>query len=385
MNENREAQQVKSVAFYAALVATFVLAYRIVQPFLIEVGWAIVLAICFEPLQSRLAKRTGAKISAALLCGVALLVLVVPLLLVAGILVRQGSNAVSYVEAQLDDQGGPMGLFHIAWDWLHRRLPFLPDEQEAIKQVSDRLGAFAQRLAVNAGLLVGQIVAFAFKLGLILCILFFLLKDGPAIARGLARLLPFGRERNGRLLLLVRDIVSTSVTSTLVMAMVQGVLGGLAFYVLGVPGALLWGCVMGALATLPTVGAALVWAPTAVWLALSGSVVKGLLLAFFGLLVLGNTDNVVRTLMLSGKSRMNPLVLIMSLLGGVVAFGFIGVVLGPVVAAVATALLETYQELLDDEGEVKPIESLARSPATSEATGSVSADAEPSPPPARAG
>jgi predicted PurR-regulated permease PerM len=325
MNENHEAQRVKTVAFYAALVATFVLAYRIVQPFLVEVGWAIVLAICFEQVQSRMAKRIGANISAALLCVVALLVLIVPLLLVAEVLVRHGSNAVSYVEAQLDNRGGPMGLFHVAWDWLHRGLPFLPDEQEAIKQVSDRLGALAQRLAVNAGLLVGQIVAFAFNLGLILCILFFLLKDGPAIARGLARSLPFGRERNERLLMLVRDIVSTSVTSTLLMAVLQGVLGGLAFYLLGVPGALLWGCAMGLLATLPAVGAALVWAPTAVWLALSGSVVNGLLLALFGLLVLGNTDNVVRTLMLSGKSRMNPLVLIMSLLGGVVAFGFIGV------------------------------------------------------------
>jgi predicted PurR-regulated permease PerM len=104
------------------------------------------------------------------------------------------------------------------------------------------------------------------------------------------------------------------------------------------------------LALLPAVGSALVWAPAAIWLALSGSLVKGIILALVGVLVLGNVDNVVRPLLLSGSARMNTLVLIISLLGGVSAFGFIGIVLGPVVAAVFTALVESYQLPADDEG-----------------------------------
>ena len=106
---------------------------------------------------------------------------------------------------------------------------------------------------------------------------------------------------------------------------------------------------MAVLSTLPAVGAALVWAPAAIWLAVSGSLVKGIVLALVGLLVLGNVDNVVRPLLLSGSARMSTLVLIISLLGGVSAFGFIGIVLGPVVAAVLTALVESY--VLDDEPE----------------------------------
>jgi predicted PurR-regulated permease PerM len=210
------------------------------------------------------------------------------------------------------------------------------------------LGALASGAASHAGYVVRGALAFVVGLAITLAILFFMLRDAPEMAAGLRRLMPFGRERNSRLLVLIRDIVSTSVTSTLVIAVIQGILGGITFALLGVPGAVLWGCLMTALAVLPAVGAALVWVPAAIWLALTGSWVKGVVLALVGVLVLGNTDNVVRPLMLSGTARMSTLVLIISILGGVSAFGFIGIVLGPVVGAVFTALVETYAMLPDD-------------------------------------
>ena len=101
---------------------------------------------------------------------------------------------------------------------------------------------------------------------------------------------------------------------------------------------------MGVLSFLPLVGATLVWLPAAVWLVLSGSLAKGIGLLLVGLLIMGNVDNVIRPLLLSGKSRMNTLVMLISLLGGVSAFGFIGIVLGPLVAAVVTALVESYSK-----------------------------------------
>ena len=130
---------------------------------------------------------------------------------------------------------------------------------------------------------------------------------------------------------------------------------------------------MTVLALLPAVGAALVWAPAAIWLAVSGSLVKGIVLALVGLLVLGNVDNVVRPLLLSGSARMNTLVLIISLLGGVSAFGFIGIVLGPVVAAVFTALVESYQLQPEEE------QALAAAGPLPEAAGPPSRPSRPSP------
>lgn len=342
MNQASDAQRVTTMFFYGVAVLIAVLAYRIVQPFLAEIGWAVVLAICLGSVRERLSRRIGPTRSAALLTLAVLLVLVVPLLLVGVVVLREGAQVVEYVKGHLADNGGPMGLFHVAWNWLHQRLPWLPTEQEVVQRLSDRVGGFAGQAVGRAGVLAKGAASILFSLVMTLAILFFMLKDAPALAHEAARLLPFGREQNERLLTLVREIVATSVTSTLVIAASQGVLGGLAFLALGIPGAPLWGCLMAMLAILPAVGAALVWAPAAIWLALSGSIVKGIVLALIGVLVLGNVDNVVRPLMLAGTARMSTLMLIISLLGGVSAFGFIGIVLGPVVGAVLTAFVQTY-------------------------------------------
>jgi predicted PurR-regulated permease PerM len=338
-----DAQRISSLAFYAAILLVGYLGYLIVQPFLTEIGWALVLAICLAPAQQRLSRRIGPLRAAALLTILALLLLFLPALFVVTALVRQGSAVVDYVHGQLNDRGGPMGLFHLVWDWLQQRMPFLPAEDDIVGRVSTSLGGLAGEMAAHAGSVVKGALSVMFSLLLTLGILFFVLKDSAALAAVAPRLLPFGRAQNERLLALIRDIVSASVTSTLAVALIQGVLGGLTFVLLGVPGAALWSGLMTVLALLPAVGAALVWAPAAIWLAVSGSLAKGVVLALVGVLILGNVDNVVRPLLLSGSARMNTLVLIISLLGGVSAFGFIGIVLGPVVAAVITALVESYQ------------------------------------------
>jgi predicted PurR-regulated permease PerM len=351
VSQPSEGQRITSLVFYGAVLLIAFLSYKIVQPFLAEIGWAVVLAICLAPVQARLARRVGATRGAALLTLLVLFVLVLPATLAILMLVREGSEVVAYVEGQLRDQGGPMGLFHVAWNWLQARLPFLPTEEQIIERISSSIGGLARHVASHAGVVVKGAVSFAFGLALTLGILFFLLRDAPDTARAVGRLLPFGREQNERLLVLTRDIVSASVTSMLVVAVVQGAIGAVTFLLLGVPGAALWAGLMTVLSLLPAVGAALVWAPAAIWLAVSGSLVKGIVLALVGVLVLGNVDNVVRPLLLSGSARMSTLVLIISLLGGVSAFGFIGIVLGPVVTTVLTALVESYHLLPEEEPE----------------------------------
>jgi predicted PurR-regulated permease PerM len=354
MNQTSDAQRITTLVFYGAAVLIAVLAYRIVEPFLVEIGWAVVLAICLGSVQERLARRIGPTRSAALLTLLVVLVLIVPLALVGVVLMREGAQVVDYVKEHLADHGGPMGLFHGAWNWLHQRLPFLPTEQDVVQRLSDGVAGLAGQAVGHAGLVAKGAFAFLFGLVMTLAILFFLLKDAPELAQVVVQLMPFGREQNERLFTLVREIVSTSVTSTLVIAAIQGILGGLAFVLLGIPGAPLWGCMMAGLAILPAVGATLVWAPAAIWLALSGSIVKGVVLALVGVLILGNVDNVVRPFMLSGTARMSTLMLIISLLGGVSAFGFIGIVLGPVVGAVLTAFVQAYLLVPDAEAAAPP-------------------------------
>jgi predicted PurR-regulated permease PerM len=342
MTRKAEAERVSQLVFYATVILIGWLAFRIVRPFLVEIGWAVVLAICLEPIRVRLQPRLGSTRTALLLTSAVVVLLVIPVVFVGTTVVREGRPAVGYLEAQLRGEGGAAQWFHQGWEWARTRAPFLPPEQEAIARVTDSVGRVAEFVAGQAGGLVKGAANFLFALVITLGVLFFMLRDAASFQGALRRVLPFGAEQNERLLAITTDLVSASVTATLAIAAVQGVIGGAVFALLGVSGAVLWGTMIGIFALLPLVGAALVWLPWAVWLALSGALAKAAILALVGVLVLGNVDNVVRPLLLAGKSQMNTLVLIISLMGGAAAFGFIGIVLGPLVAALLTALVESY-------------------------------------------
>jgi predicted PurR-regulated permease PerM len=374
MARKHEAERVSQLVFYGTVLLIAWLAWRIVEPFLVEIGWAVVLAICLGPARVRLEPRLGRTRTAALLTAAVVVLLVIPVVFVGAALVSEGRPAVAYLEAQLQSGGGASAWLHRGWEWARARAPFLPTEQEVIAKVTASVGLVAEFLSRQAGGLLKGALSFLFSLVITLGLLFFLVRDAEAFSAALGRVLPFGKEQNARLLSLGRELVSASVTATLAIAALQGLIGGVTFALLGISGAALWGSMMGILALLPLVGATLVWLPAAVWLALSGSLVKGIVLAAVGVLVLGNVDNVVRPLLLSGKSQMNTLVLIISLMGGVSAFGFIGIVLGPLVAAILTALVESYHQ------EPEPV-AAASGPADGPVVAAVAAEAQPIPPP----
>jgi predicted PurR-regulated permease PerM len=348
MTHDPQAERVSQLFFYGSLILIGYLAYRMVQPFLVDIGWAVVLAIVLAPARERLVRRLGPTRSALLLTVLVLLLLVVPVVFVATALVKQAGPAVAYVEAQLQSSGGAASWLHQGWQWLRERLSFLPPEEEVISRAVQSLGGLAGFVGARAGWLLKGVAGFLLDLVIMLAVLFFLVRDSPTFAAALRRVLPFGAGQNERLFVLTSDLVSASVTSTLLIAALQGLIGGVTFALLGLPGAVLWGVMMGILALVPLVGTTLVWLPAAAWLALSGSLVSGIVLVLVGILVLGQVDNVVRPWLLSGKSQMNTLVLILSVMGGVSAFGFIGIVLGPLVAAIFTALVASYSPV-DEE------------------------------------
>ncbi len=342
MTRDRESRRISFLIFYGTVLLLAYLAYRMLEPFLVPIGWAVVLAICLDPFQERLRPRFGSARSALFLTVLVLVLLVVPIAFAGSALLGEGQQVVSNLKRQLGDQGGAAAWLHAAWEWARARLPFLPTEEEAIARVTASVGDVASFMASRAGGLLAGAASFLFNLVITVAVLFFLLRDAAAFAGGLRRLLPFGPEQNERLVGLTHDLVSASVTASLAIAVAQGLIGGLAFAILGFQGAAVWGLVMGVLSFVPVVGATLVWLPAAAWLILSGSLAKGIALLLVGILLMGQVDNVVRPLLLSGRARMNTLVMLLSLLGGVSAFGFIGIVLGPLVAAILTALAESY-------------------------------------------
>jgi predicted PurR-regulated permease PerM len=344
MSHERESRSISTVLFYGTILLLAWLAYRIVEPFLVEIGWAVVLTICLQPLQARLRPRLGPTRTALVLTFLVLVLFVLPVLFAGYALVTEGQGVVAQLRDELSDRGGAAAWLHTAWEWIRVRLPWLPPEDEMIERVEASAAGVATYMAARAGVLLRRVAVLVFSVAITLGLLFFLLRDSAAFAAGIRRVLPFGAEQNERLIALAEELVSASVTATLAISLVQGLIGGVMFAVLGIGGAAVWGFVMAILSLLPAVGAALVWGPAAAWLLLSGSVTKAIILLGVGIGIMGHVDNVVRPLLLSGKARMNTLLVLVSLLGGVSAFGFIGIVLGPLVAALATAVFESYLE-----------------------------------------
>ncbi len=346
MQESSPSRPYSRIVFYGAVALILWLAYRVVEPFLVEIGWALVLAICLDPVRSRLERRFGPTRTALVLTLLVVVLLVVPVSFVGTTVIVEGSSAVSYLGAQLHDGSGPSLWLHQGWQWLRDRIPGLPPEAEVIARITGSVGAAAQFLAGSAGGMMKGLAGFLFSLVITLVLMFFLVRDWDTVRSGISRVLPFEAEQNERLMTMTHDLVLASVTATLAIAAIQAVIGGLTFALLGIPGAVLWGVMIGFLALLPMMGATLVWLPASAWLILSGSVTRGIILLLVGALILANVDNVLRPLLLSGRSQVSTPVLMISLLGGLSAFGFIGMVIGPLVAALLTALVQSYHASL---------------------------------------
>jgi len=339
MTHSAESRRVTQLLFYGAVILLATLLYRIVSPFLVQIGWAAVLAICVYPWHARLARRFGANRGALVSTLIVTLLLVLPAVFVAMAIFTEGTQVVDDVK-QMDTGAATDKGRHI-WEWARSHLP-LPPADEIRTRLTEGVAGVAGALASRAGALLKNAAVFFIDLVLTLFILFFLLRDAVAITAAVARILPFEEEQRQRLIALTRDLVSASVTASLAIAGAQGLLGGITFAILGIRAPVMWGVVMAFASLIPLVGTSLVWVPAAAWLLLSGETARGLILVAVAVVLIGNIDNVLRPMLLSGRAQMPTLVIFLSLMGGVSAFGFIGIVLGPLVVATALALLESY-------------------------------------------
>ena len=192
------------------------------------------------------------------------------------------------------------------------------------------------------------------QLGVALFALFYLLRDSDAFLIALRRMIPLDPSRTDELLARAKDITEATVYGTVVVAVVQGVMGGIAFWVVGLPAATLWGAIMGVLALIPMIGPPLVWIPATAYLIITGSVVQALVLAAFGALVIGTVDNLLRSIFVGRRAHVHSLVVFLSVLGGVIVFGVAGVVMGPVLFALALIAIETGRMSMEPAGSEVP-------------------------------
>jgi len=329
------------VLFYGMILLLVYLVYRIFEPFLMPLGWAAVFAVIFYSLNKGLEQRWGRNLSAALSTAGVTLILIVPALLLMTLFVREGIDATRDLQASM--AAGEYGGFNRAWGWIAAHVAAQTDINlpGLVRQGASRLGGY---LASELGAVLRNIALFLFELVVMLFALFYFLRDGAAIMRRIRLFLPFEEAVREKMLAEARDLIFASVTTSLAIAAVQGVLCGGAFAIVGVSSALFWGVVMAFLSLLPVVGAWPVWILASIWLFSTGHAARALLL--IGVCGgLGTTiDNILRPLLLGGRSSLNGLLVFISVLGGMAVFGALGLVLGPIVVATAVGVLDVYSE-----------------------------------------
>jgi predicted PurR-regulated permease PerM len=334
-----------TVLSYGALLLLIYLVYRIVEPFFIPLAWSAVLAIFFYPLHERLEKKMMPN-SAALLSTLSVTVLlIVPAIIVLVFATRQAIEASARVQTALMDPDKELSMHTVAWIRAHLPTAWQDaDFSQPIKQGAERVAAF---LAGNFAGLLKNLTTFFVNLFIVVFSLFFMFRDGESIVRGVRHLIPFDESIQTDMLTESRDLIFASVAVGLVIACLQGLLGGLAFTIGGIPTAVFWGVLMAFFSLVPVVGSALIWVPAALWLGFSGHWGKGTTILVICGAVAGTADNIIRPLLLRNRTHLNELLLFIGVLGGLEVFGLLGLVAGPTIVAAAMGVFRVYMDRRD--------------------------------------
>ena len=324
--------------FYILLIVMGYLVYQVLSPFLAPLAWASVFAMMFQGVYAELSSRIGPNRSALVTTLMTAVLIVAPAVLLVSVLAREVPQGIAYV--QQASLSAPDQIDRI-WQVVRARVPMpLPEDPTALlREGVERVLAF---LAPAAGGVVADALATLGSLFVMLFSLFFLLRDGHILGRQIRDLLPLPERARERLMTETRDLVIASVGAGLMVAAVQGLIAGVTFWALGFNGPVMWGVATAFCSLVPVVGSALVFVPAALWLFLAGEVTRGVILAVVAALGVGMVDNVLRPLILSGRTSASGLVVFLGLLGGASAFGFIGLVLGPIILVTAGSLLTAF-------------------------------------------
>ena len=291
--------------FYGIVALLAYLAFRVFEPFLASLAWAVILVVLFFPVYERLAKKFGATTAAVAGAVGVTIILIVPTLLIMIAFVRQGVQAVQSI--QLEIASGHFRWVNDLWARVIQRFP--EADTSDLASTLHRYGEETAKYAAGQiGVVLRHTASFAFHLSVTILAMFYLFRDGPSFVARLREILPFEDVHRNRMIKDSRDLIFASVMSSLVAAAAHGLLGGISFGLMGITAPIFWGVMMGFFSLVPVVGSALIWVPAAISLMLGGHVVRGIILALVCSVIVGMVDNFIRPWMISGRAEMGGLV-----------------------------------------------------------------------------
>lgn len=332
-----------NIGFFIVILAIVTAAFfDVLAPYFSPILWAAILAVIFAPLKTWLRHKMGDRNGLASLVTLLVICLIVftPLAIIASSLVVE-VNAV-YLKLQSNSAQFPTvfaDLLHHLPDWLRN---FLSEHQmNNAAQIQQKLSSFAlkggQYMAGSVFLIGKGTFTFTVGFGVMLYLLFFLLKDGSYLVHLILEALPLSTYVKHHLFMKFAAVSRATVKGTVVVGIVQGILGGLAFWFVDIDGSLLWGALMAFLSLIPAVGSAIIWVPAAIFFFATGALWKGLFLVGFFVVVVGLVDNILRPLLVGKDTKMPDYLILIATLGGMEIYGINGFVIGPLIAALFIA------------------------------------------------
>lgn len=328
------------------LAAVAIIFFGVIWEFLATLTIAAVFAGLLYPIYSRVRELLWhrAALAAAITLTVAVLAVGVPLAGLASIVASEAMQIGQQVQAPLKEalaSDVPLGERVPNWVPFAETLePYRKDIQEKIAEAATSVGSWLVKNIASAtqGTL-GVLVRFF----VMLYAMFFFLVNGPELLRSVKSLLPLSKEDRDLVMDRGLSVTSASLKGIVVIGAVQGVLVGMGLWVCGIGSPAFWGAIVFVLSAIPGVGAPIVWAPAAAYLILTGNSVWGIGLAVWGVVVVGLADNILRPLLVGHDAKLPDLVILVSILGGIASFGAVGIIIGPIIAAILDTVLNIYR------------------------------------------
>jgi predicted PurR-regulated permease PerM len=328
------------LALTALMLIGLYLCCRLALPFLPALSWALALAIVLSPLQRRLeSKLKRPNLATAISLAVTAVIVVLPVIFIASRLITEISKGAELIQARA--AAGTLTRFLHDYPQLAPLEGWIEQQQIDLSETVGTLGTWLTTTATS--FLRGSVMQLT---GLLLTfyLLFYFLRDRHLALDSLRSLAPLSSTETDCLFDRVTTTIHATVYGTLVVAMIQGTLGGLMFWLLGLPAPLLWGLVMGLLAIIPLLGAFVIWVPAALWLASQGMWGKALALTAWGAIVVGGIDNLIYPILVGNRLHQHTIIAFISLVGGLIFFGSSGIILGPLSVTLTLLLLEIWHD-----------------------------------------
>ena len=333
---------IRWLALLAITLIAIYLCWLIILPFIDVIIWSVVLAVVAFPFYERVRRRVTSPRWAASLITV-LAIIVVGLLPIAVLTLSAASQVPEGIRTAQD------GLVKFK-DFLagNSRMAGYVHHYLGIQDtgdITDQLKSVAQPALTRSLSIAGGVFTILVKVAFTLFALFYLLRDADAVSRATINLLPLDDQQARRVFQRCRDVIKASVQGVMVIAAVQGLIGGIMFAAVGLPSSILWGFVMFVTAMVPAIGSAIVWVPAALYLLATQHYWKAAIIVFIGGVVVSSIDNLLRPKLVGEKAGLHDLVIFFSVLGGLQAFGVAGLFVGPVVVALTLAIIEVFRQM----------------------------------------